>query len=257
MDNNLKTYQKKDIVFYYKKYTGLQEPEKKIFNLLESKMKNWTLLDVGIGGGRTTEYLYNKVEKYVGIDYSEEMILSCRQRFNGLISPNNLIVADIKNINEFQNESFDCIVFSFNGIDYSSIQDRFKSFQEIYRLLKPNGYFIFSTHNIYNLKIICNNPIRKNLIEWIKGYYTKRKIKKINGDKLSQFHSSNYVKINDGAHNFLLETTYVNPNWQIQELSKIGFKTPSLFDTKSGKEIHKRPIEEDVNDAWIYYVCIK
>ena len=50
-------------------------------------------------------------------------------------------------MNEFKDEEFDYIIFSFNGLDSINHEDRLKGLREIYRVLKQDCLFVFSSHN--------------------------------------------------------------------------------------------------------------
>jgi cyclopropane fatty-acyl-phospholipid synthase-like methyltransferase len=39
------------------------------------------VLDIGVGGGRTSPYLAGKASRYVGIDYAPEMLQVCREKY--------------------------------------------------------------------------------------------------------------------------------------------------------------------------------
>src|SRR5208282_1678064 len=57
-------------------------------------------------------------------------------------------VADAANLSLFPDDSFDVVVFSFNGIDYVlPEQARRSCFAHVHRVLKAKGIFIFSSHN--------------------------------------------------------------------------------------------------------------
>jgi len=56
------------------------------------------------------------VGEYIGVDYSAEMIAACCQKFPDLVWQ----VADARNLEQFADNYFDFILFSFNGIDYIS-----------------------------------------------------------------------------------------------------------------------------------------
>ena len=102
------------------------------------------ILDMGVGGGRTTPYLSQKASRYVGMDYSEEMVRLCRDKFPQL----EFLVADASDLSGFSDWSFDAIVFSFNGLDYLFPEDqRWKCLRECERVLRAGGVFIFSSHN--------------------------------------------------------------------------------------------------------------
>lgn len=102
------------------------------------------VLDLGVGGGRTTPYLLARAGRYLGVDYSPEMIGHCRQKFPGV----EFCEADASNMAWLDDGSFDVILFSFNGIDWLwPSEKRWRCIRECRRLLRPGGVFIFSAHN--------------------------------------------------------------------------------------------------------------
>jgi SAM-dependent methyltransferase len=102
------------------------------------------ILDVGVGGGRTTDHLAAKAGRYLGIDYSAAMIEECRTRFPRL----DFAVADATDLSVIGDESFDFTVFSFNGMDYiSSDEGRIAALRELRRVTRPNGLIVISSHN--------------------------------------------------------------------------------------------------------------
>ncbi len=102
------------------------------------------VLDLGVGGGRTTPYLLARAGRYVGVDYSAEMIGLCRQKFPGV----EFCEADASNMPLLRDESFDVVFFSFNGIDWLwPSEKRWSCIRECRRLLRPGGVLVFSSHN--------------------------------------------------------------------------------------------------------------
>ena len=102
------------------------------------------ILDLGVGGGRTTSYLANRASRYVGVDYAAAMVKACQAKFPDL----EFVVADAANLSIFPDASFDVVVFAFNGIDYVlPEQSRRSCFEHIRRVLKAKGVLIFSSHN--------------------------------------------------------------------------------------------------------------
>ena len=102
------------------------------------------ILDVGVGGGRTTPHLAKTASAYVGVDYSEEMVKVCRQKYPEL----NFKVADVSDLSEFRDASFDVIVMSFNTLDYVLPEEkRWRCLKECHRVLRAGGTLIFSSHN--------------------------------------------------------------------------------------------------------------
>ena len=102
--------------------------------------KDYTVLDLGCGGGRNIEYFLTKADKVYGIDHSEasvkmaseinkKSIKSCRCQ---------ILVGDVKNL-PFEDESID-IVTAFETIYFWTKIE--KCFKEIYRALKKDGQFL-------------------------------------------------------------------------------------------------------------------
>jgi SAM-dependent methyltransferase len=106
------------------------------------------VLDLGVGGGRTTPDLSTRAGHYVGVDYSQSMVESCRERFPTL----EFHCDNAADLSRFGNSRFDIVVFSANGIDYITSEGmRANCLREIKRVLRPGGRFIFSSHNARNL----------------------------------------------------------------------------------------------------------
>jgi SAM-dependent methyltransferase len=139
--DNLVRYKTPDVVSYYAAATELQPAERELFK--KHLRPDISVLDMGVGGGRTTPHLAERAHRYVGIDYSEEMVRACRARY-----PNERFeLCDASNLSTFADGSFDAVVFSFNGIDYLGPEERARCFSEVARVLADDGKFIFSSHN--------------------------------------------------------------------------------------------------------------
>ena len=241
---NQDTYEQKRVVKYYINDTLLQSAEKKIITKLQDSLKDFSMLDLGIGGGRTTGHFEPLVKKYIGTDYSKNMIESCKKKFPGL----DLRVLDAREMSIFKDNTFDLILFSFNGIDYMNKDDRKKTLKEIKRICKTNGVFIFSTHNInvipkiFSLKISLN-PLKlaARILKLIKLYIYNESPFKCKEKE---------IIINDGAHNFCLKTFYINPEEQIIQLKDFGFSNITLYDNLGNENLQ-------VKGSWVYYMCKK
>lgn len=141
-DANRRIYEDGGVVDYYARHAGLQAVEQYLFERYITPASR--MLDIGIGGGRTTAYLNAVVADYVGIDYSAAMVAAAREKFPQL----DIRHLDATNLAGLAADRFDAVVFSFNGIDYiPRDQDRAQCLREVWRVLKPQGIFIFSTHH--------------------------------------------------------------------------------------------------------------
>jgi ubiquinone/menaquinone biosynthesis C-methylase UbiE len=139
---NLQAYRDPEVVSHYTSLDYLTACERLLFDTyLKAGM---AILDVGVGGGRTTPYLSRKASRYVGVDYSEEMIQSCRRKFPEL----EFLVSDASDLSGFPDASFDAIVIAFNGLDCVSPEERrWRCLRECGRVLRAGGVLVFSSHN--------------------------------------------------------------------------------------------------------------
>jgi ubiquinone/menaquinone biosynthesis C-methylase UbiE len=211
------------------------------------------VLDIGCGSGRTTAILKNLSKGYVGLDYSLEMIESCRKRFGGV----RFIHGDVREMNEFKDEEFDYVMFSFNGLDSINHEDRLKGLREIRRVLKQDGLFVFSSHN-RNHRYAISHPKMEismtpciqagNLVKFFKS--TRNRLR----NKNHQVFHEQYAIINDVAHNYAMLTYYIDKVNQLSQLDDVGFETIEMYDTL-GNMLNLD--SDDTDSAWIYYVARK
>jgi len=256
--DNKNTYLKEDIVEEYVSENHLQEPEKCILECLMKKgLNKMSMLDIGVGGGRTTLYFAEHVRKYVGLDYSENMINACKTRF---VNKKNSIflLGDVRDMKNIEDNTFDFILFSFNGLDYISHEDRLKALSEIHRVGKPDAYFCFSTHNLQSWNMIFGfwqqfsiNPKKMlvNFYYWIQVRYIYNK-----NIAIGKLKNLSYTILNDGGHHFQLQTYYIYPKDQVKQLSK-WFKEIKIFSLRTGKEIEEDKVLDINKDRWLYYLC--
>lgn len=147
-NTNRKRYEDPQVVDQYIDHKELQNCEVYLFN--RYLHHGTAILDIGVGGGRTTSYLAKLARRYVGIDYSQPMIDACRNKFPGL----EFYCADASDLRRFSDGEFDAAVFSFNGIDVINTDvGRTRCLTEIARTLKAGGILIFSSHNAKALAV--------------------------------------------------------------------------------------------------------
>ncbi len=104
------------------------------------------VLDVGCGTGRTTIPLYQQGYDVVGVDITPAMIDTARGNASQQGLAINYEVGDATHL-LYHNESFDNALFSFNGwAQIPGRVNRAAALSEIYRVLRPGGHYIFTTH---------------------------------------------------------------------------------------------------------------
>lgn len=127
--------------FYQEEFLTLLPPEEALFaRHLKSGQK---VLDIGCGAGRTTAHVRKVTEDVVGIDLSEVLIESARQKHPEV----DFRVMDAVQL-DFPEQSFDVLIFSYNGLCYlHPLEKRFAAIREMERVLKKGGILILSSFN--------------------------------------------------------------------------------------------------------------
>ncbi|MBD2071573.1 class I SAM-dependent methyltransferase [Leptolyngbya sp. FACHB-671] len=255
-DNNRKLYTARGIVQHYTQLKMLQPAEQTILERFQNQWSSMRMLDIGVGGGRTTRHFSKLVLEYVGIDYSTEMIGACQKRF-AASSDTTFEVCDARDMSQFKDNTFDFIMFSFNGIDYVSHSDRLKVLQEVSRVSKPGGYFFFSSHNLQRIEREFNwkNQMSLNPITTYVNLVMLTLLRCFNySTTLEQLSLSTHATVKDESHNFRLKTYYVRPQEQINQL-EAGFSNIQVYSWKNGLELKTKNEWSANTDMWLYYLC--
>jgi ubiquinone/menaquinone biosynthesis C-methylase UbiE len=141
-DPNIPIYNAPAVAEYYAALNYLTACERLLFDAY--LRPGMAIMDLGVGGGRTTAYLSSIAARYVGVDYASEMVAACRKKFPTL----EFQTENASDLSRFATSSFDAVVMAFNGMDYViPDESRFRALREIRRVLKPEGILIFSSHN--------------------------------------------------------------------------------------------------------------
>ncbi|WP_458315863.1 class I SAM-dependent methyltransferase [Mycolicibacterium brisbanense] len=140
--SNLHIYSDPRIVQFYVDLEGIVPGEKYLFE--KYFRDGMSVLDIGVGGGRTTPYFAATAKRYIGIDYSEMMVQACRRKYAN-VEFETMNATDLSGLDD---GDFDLALFAYNGIDsLASDAARAQCLSEARRVLKPGAIFIFSSHN--------------------------------------------------------------------------------------------------------------
>ncbi len=243
------TYESVDIVELYAKQDALQPPEQTILNLLRSRLHQMSMLDIGVGGGRTTQHFAPFTKEYVGVDYASNMIQICRKKFPHLYFD----VADARNLSAFKNGRFDFTLFSFNGLDYVNHEDRGRALSEMHRVTKECGYVCMSTHNLNYVPELLKLRFKKNPIGLARELRRIYRIYSVNKHLKENAKREAYLLLNDGALGFRLITHYIKPEEHVKHLTNLGFGNIRTFSLE-GKEIIPANLT-GAKDPYLYFLC--
>lgn len=123
--------------------------------------KEWRVLEIGCGIGKLSNALFDRgFHHVIGIDIATSAIDHGKRRFPRL----ELKQMDAMSL-DFSNEYFDACL-SFDLVEHLS-DIRFH-FREVYRVLKPEGYYLFQTPNI--LSNFVRETVDARGFHWIKEH---------------------------------------------------------------------------------------
>jgi len=126
------------------------------------------VLDLGCGNGRFFEFLKDKDIDYIGVDFSEKLIEIAKEKYPKI----KFQVADALNLPS-PNNYFDKI-YSIAVLHHiPSERFRIQFFEEVRRILKPNGFLILT---------VWKPESKKNLNVFLKGTALKLTGKLEKGD---------------------------------------------------------------------------
>jgi ubiquinone/menaquinone biosynthesis C-methylase UbiE len=107
-------------------------------------IRGMSVISLGCGSGEDCNYLQQQApSKVIGIDISKNLIAIAQSSY-----PNcHFEVMDMENLS-FEDQSFD---FAYSSLAIHYLEDWTKAFSEVYKILKPGSYFLFScSHPVYS-----------------------------------------------------------------------------------------------------------
>ncbi len=149
-----------------------------LWNSEEDLVKKYTssnndkILDMGCGVGRVSFALESMgYTNLTGIDFSPQMINRAKKLKKSTI---NFYVGDCTCIEEEEN-TFDFAIFSFNGLmQIPERKNRLKALKELKRVLKPNAYLVFTSHDRDNGNKKYLELWREEKLEWDNNLHDHR-----------------------------------------------------------------------------------
>ena len=200
--------------------------ERTVLDRISPSITGKSVLDIGVGGGRTTAPLLKLTDDYLGIDFSPAMIAACKARFPAV----EFRLCDVRDLSVLGPKIYDFIWFSWNGIDSLDGGERQTALQQVFAKLKPGGLYFFATHNrlakrerpwdlslyVYRWRWNASDPVKSStlLARSCWNYLRYRHLQK-ETDRYS-------IRV-DSGHDFGCVHYYADPIEQVRQLQAIGF----------------------------------
>jgi len=171
MNNNAirRYFEDPRVVAYYAaavKGTGLWVSEEKLFRRLFHPRQH--LLELGCGAGRIAIGMHGLgFHDILATDLCPKMVQEFRRicRLLELSIPSKLVDATAI---PFADNIFDGVIFGFNGLmQIPGAANRQRAVHEVYRVLRPGHFFVFTTHDRDHWKF--KDYWKKELLRWRKG----------------------------------------------------------------------------------------
>lgn len=197
--------------------------EKPTMYSLLPNIKGKKVISLGCGSGEDSNYLKKMgASKSVGIDISKNLIEIAKTSYKNCVFE----TMDMEKLN-FSNKSFD---FAYSSLAIHYLKDWTKTFKEVYRILKPNSYFLFSCEHpiMTSMEVSKNDDLEKiQLLAFIKNKKTKEKT--IIGNYLDRKELS--IKFNTDKTS-TVTTWHKSISEIINEARKAGFLIENFVEPK-------------------------
>ena len=252
---NFELYNSRQGVDLYLKDDDLQPAERMVLDELRDELPHMDVLDAGVGTGRTTPFLAPHAQSYRALDYAPRMVEAARARFPAL----DIRVADAAALDFIDAESIDLVLFSYNGLDCLSGERREQALREFWRILRPAGHLIFSSHNLNFLPDLTRgfrsglslNPTR--LLRSLKRFL--RFLVRNHHPTYSADLTSALVFERQLGFEFPL--LFVRPDFQLAELRRLGWRAARALACDSASILDTPEALRDADCPWVYYSCRK
>lgn len=209
-------------------------------------LRNRRVLDLGCGAGRVLSILRDRGADPVGLDVSHAMLRAGHRRFPSL----DLCGGDAASLG-FADGAFDLVICGFNVLDYlHPKRRRLAAVEEVKRVTRPGGYFVFSHHNLGALVFGWYNSMRPR-----KLWFRARQI--VRG---RVFLPECFIWCHDGAA--AVVCTYFGwPGRVIADMRRAGFELRGIHPNSALLAFLQRWVRTDaltrLADPWPYYVFRK
>ena len=224
---NAEFWARGDCVSYYAT-DGLRAAES---TLLERHHDALTgrVLELGCGAGRLTGHLCELARTVHAVDLSPAMVAFCRRTYPSAVFSE----ADLRDLSQFEDDSFDVVVAPFNVLDVLGDAERRRALNEIRQVLVIGGLLIMSSHNrgyspriAAPIRVVIGSPRRPaaSIRSLPRRLRNRRRLRRL------QHAESGYAIVNDDAHDFSVLHYYISRDAQERQLAAQGLERRECVD---------------------------
>ena len=189
------------------------------------------VLELGMGGGRITDHLITIAESLHRVDIAPNMVAYCQQRFPQA----TFTQEDFRRLSTWPAACWDAVYGGCNTFDVLAIEERDALISDVARLLRPEGLFIFSSHNYGSLALVKKpwlhiaslNPrrsLRGGSSGGLRAAFNYRRLAAL------QRVEEDYAVVVDDALDFSLLQIYIARDAQERQLAKHGLQLLECID---------------------------
>jgi ubiquinone/menaquinone biosynthesis C-methylase UbiE/CelD/BcsL family acetyltransferase involved in cellulose biosynthesis len=229
---------------------NLAKPEVEIIRRLKLELKDMTMLDIGVGHGRTSIYFAPAVKRYDAIDLVPSMVAVARADLDDLKDCQNIQQADARKMDHIPNGAYDFILFAGEGLDEASAEDRSRILQEVRRVGHEGTLFYFSSRNLQSLTLKKARGVLDFLARW-----KRRILMSTANENLYRSRCQESVYLFDELGGYRLPVYFGTPKEQARVLKELGFHDVRVFSTRTGLEVRDWRRWDKLTDETLYYIC--
>lgn len=262
---NRATWRRPLVLREYRRNRGyLNEGERIAIEAGLGRAPGRVILDIGVGAGRTAELLAPLATRYVGIDYTPEMVELARAGHRGV----RFERMDARDLSAFADRSFDVFLFSYNGIDSVGGDGRMAILCEVNRVLRPGGVFVFSSFHRgwrgfgenmrYSGRVLWTaNPVRLGLrvlrygLGYVVSTFRWRRLLQM------QRQGGEHAVLMHHAHDFGVLIYATTPEQIDRQLAEAGFEPPVALFGINGNRLDGLPDEALAHEEYFQIVAMK
>lgn len=244
----------RDLNWYFDR--AINPAERALLARLYDRWHRLSMLDIGVGAGRTAFTFGAVAGRYLGIDYTPAMVEASRQ----LVGEDDRTEFRVWDARELRSlgESFDVALFSYNGIDTLAHEDRLRVLGEVRAVLRDDSLFLFSSHSLAGLRRhLSVRPVGferslRSAYQLARGSRHSLRLLRV-GRRLdwTRMESQGWGMVRDGTHRFDLEMYHVTPREQARQLRDAGLELLEVMDADG----HPVTIDYEGQSRWLHFLC--